>query len=136
MIISSSRRLPALVSVAALGVFGCTVGPGYDPGLASAIKAHYAAHATEEQGNCRSPRIDTIQEARLLETTADGGDVMLVRYGYFDRHADMDANWSRLVHLSQPCGGLAERRFVLTKDGVDYRVSDMDGERRDEESRR
>lgn len=131
------HRLSWILScIAALILTGCMSGPDQDPGLASAIKEHYAAHATEEQGACRSPKIDTIQAHRLVETSAEGEDVMMVRYSYFDRHADMDENWDKLVHLSQPCGGIAERRFVLAREKLGYRVTAMDGEHRTRESTR
>ncbi len=127
------RSMCFLSSVWLLIATGCAMGSGVDPGLASAIKEHYAAHATEEEGACRSPKIDTIQEHRPLETSKDSQNVMMVRYSYFDRHADMDANWDKLVYLSQPCGGIAERRFVLGRDERGYRVMDMGGEHRDGE---
>ena len=114
---------------------GCVAGPDRDPGLTSAIKEHYAAYATEEQGACRTPRIDTIQDHQLLETTLKGEETLLVQYSYFDRHADMDANWSRFVHLGQTCGGLAERRFVLTKGDLGYQVKAMGGEHRNDGSK-
>jgi hypothetical protein len=131
-----SRLFPVLPCFAVLSVTGCVIGSTDDPGLALAIKQHYAAHATEEEGACRNPKIDTIQEHRLLEKSADGEDVMMVRYSYFDPSADMDADWSKLVYLSQPCGGIAERQFVLSKDDLGYRVIDMGGERHDAESTR
>lgn len=124
------------VSLAVLATAGCVMGPSDDPKLANAIKQHYAHHATEEQGACRAPKIDTIQEQRLVEKSDDGGDVMIIRYSYFDRYVDMDADWDRLVHLSQPCGGIAERQFVLAKSPLGYRVTDMSGEQRSGESAR
>ena len=123
-----------LACAAVMMVAGCALQQTTDPALAAAIKAHYATHATEEQGACRSPKIDSIQDYRRLERSAADEDVMLVRYSYFDRHADMDADWSRLVYLSQPCGGIAERTFVIEKDERGYRVTDMSGERRDGKS--
>ncbi|MGI9501742.1 MAG: hypothetical protein ACR2RE_01630, partial [Geminicoccaceae bacterium] len=54
-----------------------------------------------------------------------------IRYGYFDQNADMDANWSALFHLSQACGGIAERDFSLTRTQLGYRVTDMTGEKRE-----
>lgn len=122
------------MSVAVFALSGCVLGPGNDPGLASAIKKHYASHAAEEEGACRSPKIDTIQEQRRLESSADGGEVLQVRYSYFDPHVDMDAAWDKLVHLSQPCGGIAERRFVLVKSDLGYRVTSMSGEHQHGES--
>ncbi|MGI9417553.1 MAG: hypothetical protein ACR2RA_06930 [Geminicoccaceae bacterium] len=119
-----------------LGMTGCAPGSQNDPGLATAIRAHYAAHATEEQGGCRSPQIDSIQDHRMMARSANGEEVMLVRYGYFDRHADMDAAYDKLVHLSQPCGGIAERRFTLARSDLGYRVIDMSGERKGEATAR
>ncbi len=122
--------------IALLGLSACVMGSVEDEGLKSAIREHYAAHATEEQGACRSPKIDTIQEHQALETSVDGDEVMLVRYSYYDRHADMDKAWDKLVYLSQPCGGIAERRFVLAKGPLGYRVKEMSGERHWEEKTR
>lgn len=122
------RSLSLVPVMGILGMTGCMVGPENDPGLTSAIRAHYTAHATEEQGVCRSPKIDTIQDRRLVDMSAEGEEVMLVRYSYFDSHADMDAAYDKLVHLSQPCGGIAERQFTLTKTDVGYHVTDMGGE--------
>ncbi|MDH3660007.1 MAG: hypothetical protein OEU92_08255 [Alphaproteobacteria bacterium] len=133
---TSSRPRRALCGFAVLLVSGCAIGEDGDPGLALAIREHYAAHATEEWGACRSPKIDTIQEHRVLEKSADGEDVIEVRYSYYDRHADMDAAWDKLVFLSQPCGGIAERRFVVARSDVGYRVTEMSGERHGAEGRR
>ena len=134
--IASCRPNRALCCFAALAMTGCAFGSAGDPGLALAIKEHYAAHATEEQGACRNPKIDTIEERRLLEKSKGGEDVMKVRYSYFDPSADMDADWSKLVYLSQPCGGIAERRFVLAHDDRGYRVIAMSGERHGAETAR
>lgn len=136
MSIGSSCRLQALSCIPVLCLSGCMMGSGDDPGLVSAIKGHYAAHATEEQGACTSPKIDTIQEHRRLEAAAEGAEIVQVRYSYFDRHVDMDAAWDKLVSLNQPCGGIAERRFALTKGELGYRVTGMSGERRSGESAR
>lgn len=122
--------LHAFVGVGLLAMTGCVMGPTGDPGLGIAIKEHYASHATEEDGACRSPKIDTIQAHRVIDRSEEGDEVMMVRYSYFDKHADMDANWDKLVFLSQPCGGIAERRFVLARDQLGYRVTEMGGERR------
>lgn len=134
MLVACRQLLLMVFSLVFLTMTGCVAGQSDDPRLASVIKEHYAAHATEEQGACRSPKIDTIQERRLVEQSADGGEVMVIRYSYYDRHADMDANWSKLVHLTQPCGGIAERRFILAKSDLGYRVKEMGGERRSGES--
>jgi len=104
--------------------------------LTSAIKHHYAAHATEEQGGCRTPKIDTILQHHLLEPAADGQDVMMVRYSYFDRHADMDANLDRFISPIQTCGGISEREFKLNRSLLGYEVIAMSGERRGKQSRR
>jgi hypothetical protein len=115
----------------------CALAPDDDPRLTAAIKAHYAAHAAEEQGACRRPRIDSIQERRRVARPAeDNSEVLEVRYSYFDRAADMDADWSRLAYLGQPCGGIAERRFVIRRGAAGYEVIGMSGERRDGERRR
>ncbi len=127
-----ARSLTMGVVAGALGA--CVLGPSADPGLERVIKAHYARHATEEEGNCRTPRIDTIQSHQAKDTSGAGDEVMTVRYSYYDRHADMDADWSALFHLSQPCGGIAERDFSLTRTKLGYRVTDMTGERRGGES--
>lgn len=126
----ASRMLRSLSLAGVLAIAGCVTGPSTDPGLEQAIKAHYAAHATEESGACRAPRIDTVQNHQLIKRGDDGAEVMKVRYSYFDRHADMDADWQKLVYLSQPCGGIAERDFSLVRGPVGYKVVAMSGERR------
>ncbi len=136
MVIGYTRWFMVSSLAVTLGFSACALGPATDPELASAIKAHYTAHATEEQGACGSPQIDTIQTHQTLETSANDEEVMLVRYSYFDRHADMDEAWDKLVYLSQPCGGIAERRFVLEKGARGYRVKEMSGEQQDRESTR
>ena len=118
----------AIAGIAVFALAGCGTGADHDPELTSVIKRHYAANATEEVGACPNPKIDTIQERRVVEQSADGDEVVMIRYSYFDPTVDMDADWDRLVYLSQPCGGLAERRFVLEKSPVGYRVKSMSGE--------
>ncbi|MGI9501991.1 MAG: hypothetical protein ACR2RE_02915 [Geminicoccaceae bacterium] len=118
-----------LAGLAAFALAGCGMGVNNDdPELASVIKRHYANNATEEAGACPNPKIDTIQERRVVDQSADGDEVMMIRYSYYDPSVDMDADWDRLVYLSQPCGGLAERQFVLERSPVGYRVKSMSGE--------
>ena len=120
---AAGRRWSLSVALAVgATTLGCATSSD-DASIAAAIKQHYAAYATEEEGTCRTPRIDTIQERRPLESSPDGGEVVMVRYSYFDSHADMDAHYDKLVHLSQPCGGIEERRFVLARDDLGYRVT-------------
>lgn len=128
MLFGGTHRNQLSSCIVLISLSACVMGSAEDEGLTSAIREHYAAHATEEQGACRSPQIDTIQAHEALEKSADGDEVMLVRYSYYDRHADMDKAWDKLVYLSQPCGGIAERRFVLAKDALGYRVKEMSGE--------
>ncbi|MGI9490835.1 MAG: hypothetical protein ACR2QF_00255 [Geminicoccaceae bacterium] len=125
------KALSLTVSMAALALSACVLGPTTDPGLERVIKAHYAKHATEEDGECRSPRIDTIQSHEVKGKSEDGGEIMTIRYGYFDPNADMDANWSALFHYAQHCGGIAERNFSLIRTKLGYRVTDMAGEQRE-----
>lgn len=119
-----------MVSIVTLVLSSCVLGPKADPGLERAIKAHYAGHATEEEGKCRTPQIDTVQSHQATGTSAAGDEIMTVHYSYFDRHADMDANWGALFHANQPCGGFAERDFSLTRTELGYRVTAMTGEKR------
>ena len=128
---SSTLKLVAPLGFAVLTLSACVVGPTADPGLDRVIKAHYAGRATEEEGKCRSPRIDTIQSREPAGTSPDGEEIMRVRYSYYDRHADMDANWDALFHATQPCGGYAERDFTVVRTELGYRVNDMTGERRE-----
>jgi len=125
------KALSFAVGVAAFGLSACVLGPKADPGLERIIKAHYAKHATEEDGECRTPQIDTIQSHQLKDQSEDGREVMTIRYSYFDRHADMDANYGALFHQSQTCGGIAERDFSLNRTNLGYRVIEMTGERRE-----
>jgi len=129
-----SRWLQPCLAVALLSAAGCTFGSDRDHKLTAAVKKYYAANATEEQGRCRTPKIDTVYEHRIIKASSEGEDVMVVRYSYFDRHADMDANNNRFVSLSQVCAGIAERQFIVARQDIGYRVMDMDGELRDRES--
>ncbi len=127
----SLKALPLAAVIVTFGLSACVLGPTADPGLERVIKAHYAKHATEEDGECRTPQIDTIRSNEVKRRSEDGEEVMTIRYSYFDRHADMDANWGALFHQSQPCGGFAERDFSLTRTNLGYKVVDMTGERRE-----
>jgi len=129
-------RLPFRASSSMLGILtlslsACVLGPKADPGLERVIKAHYAGHATEEDGVCRTPRIDTVQSYQMTGQSERGSEVMAVRYSYYDPHADMDADWSTFVHIGQKCGGLAERHFSLTRTDHGYQVTEMSGEQRE-----
>lgn len=126
----------AALGACILGLDGCTLGTSTDPGLEKAIRSHYASYATEELGHCRSPKIDTIQSHEPGRKADNGGEVMLVRYSYYDQHADMDANYSRLFHLAQECGGLAQREFTLQRTDLGYRVTAMGGEQQSVENAR
>lgn len=121
-----------MVGIVISALSACVLGPTADPGLERVIKAHYASHATEEDGICRTPRIDTVQSYQTIDTSGSGDEVMTVRYSYYDRHADMDADWSGLFHAGQACGGLAKREFSLTRTELGYRVTDMTGEQRED----
>ena len=123
---SCFRRVAPLLAM--IPLVGCAAGPGLEPGLAQAIQTYYAGHATEEGGDCRTPQIDTIQTFDVMSETTDGEKLMAVRYSYFDRHADMDADWSALFHSTQPCGGFAEREFTVARTDLGYRVVAMSGE--------
>jgi hypothetical protein len=133
---SQMRLLPVLSLVTMLALGACVLGPSAEPGLERAIRAHYASYATEENGHCRAPKIDTIQSHEPRRKADDGADVLMVRYSYFDQHADMDANYSRLFHLSQECGGIAEREFTLVRYERSYRVTEMAGEQHGGENTR
>ena len=131
---SPSLWLQACLGLALLTIAGCSLEPDRDPQLTAAVKKYYATHATEEGGNCRKPKIDMIYEHRIVDASSDGADVMVIRYSYFDRHADMDANHDWVVHLSQKCAGITERQFVVARQDIGYHVKDMTGELRDGES--
>lgn len=123
-------NFPLMMSMVVFSMGACVFGPEADSGLERVIKAHYASYATEEDGKCRTPQIDTIQNHQPTTSSETGVEVMKVRYSYFDRHADMEANWGALFHLTQPCGGIAERNFSLIRTELGYRVTDMAGEHR------
>lgn len=129
-------KTPSIAVMTVLLLGGCVMSPDTDPGLDSAIKTHYAAHATEEGGKCRTPKIDTIQSHQITGNSEEGGEVMSVRYSYYDRHADMDANLGAFFHQAQTCGGMAERSFSLVRTELGYRVTAMEGEHRGEASAR
>jgi hypothetical protein len=109
---------------------GCVAAPSAEDQLQREIVQHYGEHAAEEEGKCRTPKIDTIKARRVIESGSDGIERQEVQYSYFDRNADMDGNWAGLFHTGQSCAGTGSREFTILRTDLGYRVTAMSGEQR------
>jgi hypothetical protein len=109
---------------------GCVIGPDLEDGIEVAIEQHYAGRATEEDGLCRTPSIDTIQAQQLVRSEPNGIEVLSVRYSYYDRYADMDVDYNQLFVAGHRCSGFAERKFIMQRTDLGYRVVSMGGDKR------
>lgn len=116
-------RAAAVLPLLLLPFGACAMGPTHDP-LGVAIQRYYAAHAQEEDGRCRQPRIDTISERRVLERHGQASR-LYVRYSYFDPSVNMDTTWDSLFNKALACSGFAERDFDIEQTEIGYRVTGM-----------
>lgn len=104
-----------------------------EPGVAPLIRAHYEAHAVEQDGRCPDPVIEGAIETRLLDESADR---LRVRIGY--RYRDRMIGEGDLAPVLQPpvpteltCRGFAERDVVLARTPEGLRVLEMTGAMRE-----
>jgi hypothetical protein len=106
----------------ALALAGCALSPGADrdlagtPGLRQVVQHYYEARATEENGRCRSPLLDGILSATVLQDDAERL-VVRVRYLYRDHTAE----------LRGACIGFGNRTFTLDRGPDGLTVVDMSG---------
>lgn len=95
--------------------------PGQDlagvPGLRPVVQRYYEARATEEGGRCRSPLLEGVLSATVLQ---DEGQrtVVRVRYLYRDHSAE----------LRGACIGFGNRTFTIEQRPEGPTVVDMSGE--------
>ena len=123
-------RLVFAAGLPSLLLAGCVAAPSPQDQLQQEILQHYAEFAAEEGGRCRTPRIDTIKARRVIQSGADGIEMVEVDYSYFDLHADMEADWAGLFRAGQPCTGVASRNFTVLRTDLGYRITAMSGEQR------
>lgn len=111
--------------VLALPLVGCAAVFGEPPATETAMKRYYAAHATEDIGQCPSPYIDGFTSIQVVEDEPDRR-VIDVRYLYRDWSRDQRSQDG----MRSACVGYGERRFVLTKSDDTLNVQEMSGPKR------
>jgi hypothetical protein len=87
------------------------------PELRPVVQRYYEARATEENGRCKSPLLDGVLSAAVLQE--DGArQVVRVRYLYRDHAAE----------LRGACIGFGNRTFTIEQGPEGPRVVEMSGE--------
>jgi hypothetical protein len=111
--------LSALLALA-LGACNGVSGSGQDvagvQGLRPVVQRYYEARATEENGRCRSPLLDGVVSATVLEDDPQRL-VVQVRYLYRDHAAE----------LRGACIGFGNRTFTIEQGPDGLTVVDMSG---------
>ena len=101
-------------------------------GLLLDISDYYHRHATEENGRCRSPILDGVTAAEVVEESTDSIKVA-IRYRYRDflrDGDDCDPKWRPLrCTIHRQCRGFAARNFEIAKTKHGYSVIGMSGGR-------
>jgi hypothetical protein len=116
------RAIVGLI-LAVLLLAGCSsLAPGHQdlagvPGLRPVVQQYYEARATEEGGRCRSPLLDGVLNATVLQDDAQRL-VARLRYLYRDHAAE----------LRGACIGFGTRTFTLDKGPEGLTVVEMSGE--------
>jgi hypothetical protein len=113
----------ALAAVA-LGVTACGLAPPDE--LAREVNSYYAAHATEENGACQRPEI-----ASVTDRTELGGNLVEIRYTYFEPDDEGGTDWPQVFHKPAPCTGTGERQFTFEQTKLGLEVVEMSGPQRD-----
>ena len=106
------RAIPsmALIALLALALAACNglSGAGQDlagvPDLRSVLQRYYEARATEENGRCRTPLLDGVLNATVLQDDPQRL-VVRVRYLYRDHSAE----------LRGACIGFGNRTFTIDR---------------------
>lgn len=126
-------RFPLALLLPLAAATACnTAGPplaGHE-GLTLRVKNYYADHATEENGQCPTPELQSITRTEVLEESESEVKLRL-RYYYMDRSsAGFEPDILGFVQPMQ-CQGFATRDFTieLGADGASE-VVEMSGERR------
>lgn len=115
-------RWLALAPLTLGAVTACALAPPDE--LTREVSRYYAAHASEENGACRSPAIASVTERALR------GDVVTVRYTYYEP-GEGETDWPTLFHRPVDCTGSGERQFTVERTKLGLQVVDMTGPRRD-----
>jgi hypothetical protein len=115
------RAAPSVLLALALAACNGVSGPGQDiagvQGLRPVVQRYYEARATEENGRCRSPLLDGVLSATVLEDDPQRL-VVRVRYLYRDHAAE----------LRGACIGFGNRTFTIDKGPDGLTVVDMSGD--------
>ena len=115
--IPATRCSPCSRSPRCSGAFGAGQSLAGVPDLRPIVQRYYEARATEENGRCRSPLLDGVLNATVLEDDAQRL-VVRVRYLYRDHTAE----------LRGACIGFGNRTFTIEKGPDGPMVVDMSGE--------
>lgn len=108
--------------LAALALAACSLSPQASqdlagvPGLTPVVQQYYERRATEENGRCRTPLLDGVLNATVVESSAQRS-VVQMRYLYRDQTAD----------LRGACIGFGNRTFTIDQSGGTLQVIDMTG---------
>lgn len=106
---------------------------GEHKGLLLDISNYYHRHASEEGGFCRSPIIDGVTSAEVIEEN-DQKLWVSIRYYYRDflrDDDDCDPKWRPLrCTIHRECRGFATRTFEAVRQETGYEVTEMAGPRR------
>jgi hypothetical protein len=114
---------PVLSVLLALALAACNglSGAGQDlagvPDLRPVVQHYYEARATEENGRCRSPLLDGVLSATILEDDPQRL-VVQVRYLYRDHAAE----------LRGACIGFGSRTFTIDQGPDELTVVEISGE--------
>jgi hypothetical protein len=112
--------LPALglaLTLAACGGLGGGQSLAGVPDLRPILQHYYEARATEENGRCRSPLLDGVLSATVLQDDPQRL-VVRVRYLYRDHSAE----------LRGQCIGFGNRTFTMERGPDGLTVADMSGD--------
>lgn len=112
--------LPTLGLALALAACNALSGAGQDlagvQGLRPVLQRYYEARATEENGRCRTPLLDGVLNATVLQDDLQRL-VVRVRYLYRDHSAE----------LRGACIGFGNRTFTIDRGPEGLRVVEMSG---------
>lgn len=102
-------------------------------GLLLDVNTYYHRHAAEEGGRCRSPIMEGVSFAAVVEES-DTSLVVDLHYHYRDflkDGDDCDPKWRPLrCTIMRECTGFAAREFQVEKNEAGYQIVGMSGSRR------
>lgn len=123
------QRLWLAAGLVAVAVTGGCANPLVEEDLGAEIRRYYAAHATEQDGACPSPRIASITTPKPLPSEAPP-TTLTVHYSYFDASVEEPPDWSHVLVAERECTGFGEREFTFVRRKSGTQVVDMSGEHR------